>query len=57
MNEINISNNHSEHPVNKKNLKIYCKDVLNYNEYDSDDENMNIGSMSKKPQINVKKTF
>ena len=35
MNEINISNNHSEHPVNKKNLKIYCKDVLNYNEYDS----------------------
>ena len=35
MNEINILNNHSEHPINKKNLKIYCKDVLNYNGYNS----------------------
>ena len=29
----------------------------NYNEYDSDDEKNNIGSMSKKPQINVKKSY
>ena len=35
MNEINILNNHSEHSINKKNLKIYCKDVLNYNGYNS----------------------
>ena len=35
MKEINILNNHSEHSINKKNLKIYCKDVLNYNGYNS----------------------
>ena len=35
MNEIHIVNNHSERFINKKNLKIYCKDVLNYNGYNS----------------------
>ena len=35
MNEINILNNHSEHSINKKNLKTYCKDVLDYNGYNS----------------------
>ena len=35
MNEINILNNHSEHSINKKNLKTYCKDVLDYNGYKS----------------------
>ena len=34
MNEINIFYNHSECPVNKKNLKNYCEGVLNYNKYD-----------------------
>ena len=35
MNEINIPNSHSDHSINKKNLKTYCKDVLNYNGYNS----------------------
>ena len=35
MNEIHIVNNHSERFINKKNLKIYCKKVLNHKEYNS----------------------
>ena len=33
MNEIYIVNNHSERFINKKNLKIYCREVLNYKGY------------------------
>ena len=35
MNEINIFYNSPECPINKKNLKIYCKKVLNYKGYNS----------------------
>ena len=35
MNEIHIVNNHSERFINKKNLKIYCKKVLNHKGYNS----------------------
>mgnify|MGYP001291311751 FL=1 len=36
MNEINIIYNHKfQHSINKKNLKNYCKKVLNYNNYES----------------------
>ena len=33
MNEIDIVNHHSDCFINKKNLKIYCKEVLNYKGY------------------------
>ena len=36
MNDINIAYNHDfEYPVSKKNLKDYCKKVLNYNNHNS----------------------
>ena len=36
MNEINIIYNHTfQHSINKKNLKNYCKKVLEYNSYES----------------------
>ena len=33
MNEINISCNHLKYPINKENLKLFCKKILNYRGY------------------------
>ncbi len=35
MNEIDIIKNHSENFINTQNLKVYCKEVLNYKGYKS----------------------